>query len=216
MIEEQYIDRIKHTYSRHHSCDDDLAYARTLSESAERIEVKTHEDATTVEVYTDQGVTHFGTFRADYIGHASRTLVQLLEHFGVRLPLEFVVAHQTFSVYLGKLVAAGEREYPLGRRNDHYELVESIPSDWPMSTAVLDVLAELAKRYDTHPVVILESATGLLYSLLDLADEYQMDPDEIVQTVTTLVAQRHSNPETESAVAELARGREETESAATS
>ena len=31
MIEEQYIDRIKHTYSRHHSCDDDLAYARTLS-----------------------------------------------------------------------------------------------------------------------------------------------------------------------------------------
>ena len=199
MIEEQYIDRIKHTYSRHHSCDDDLAYARTLSESAERIEVKTHEDATTVEVYTDQGVTHFDTFRADYIGHASRTLVELLEHFGVRLPLEFVVAHQTFTVYLGKWVAAGDREYPLGQRQDHDELVEAIPSDWQMATAVLDVLAELAKRYDTHPVEILESATGLLYALLDLAAEYQMDPDEIVQTVATLVAQTHSNSETENA-----------------
>ena len=203
MIEEQYIDRIKHTFSRYRTNDDELAYARTLSELAERIEVKTQEDTTTVDVYTDQGVTHFQTFRADYIGHASRTLVQLLEHFGVRLPLEFVVAHQTFTVYLGKLVAAGDREYPLGRRDDHDELVEAIPSDWQMSTAVLDVLAELAKRYDTHPVEILESATGLLYSLLDLANEYQMDPDEIVQTVTTLVAQTHSDSDTDRASEEI-------------
>ena len=211
MIEEQYIDRIKHTYSHYRTNDDELTYARTLSESAERIEVKTHDAATTVDVYTDQGVTHFGTFRADYIGHASRTLVQLFEHFGVRLPLEFVVAHQTFIIYLGKLVAAGDREYPLGRRQDHDELVEAIPSDWQMAPAVLDVLAELTRRYDTHPVEILESATGLLYSLLDLANEYQMDPDEIVQTVTTLVAQTHSDSDTERAAAEWATGEEETE-----
>ena len=190
-IEVQFIDRIKHTFSHHRTNDEELAYALTLQEAAERIEVKTANDATTVEVYTDQGVYHFDTFRADYVGHASRTLVQVLEHFGVRLPISFVTSHQTFSVYMGTKVVAqkGEKEYPIALRGELYELVEPIPSDWLISSAILDVLAELAKRFDTHPIEVAESATGLFYSILELADEYQLTPDDIVSAVTSLAVQ---------------------------
>ncbi len=185
-IEVQFMDRIKHTFSRHRTNDEELAYALTIVEMVERIEVRTADDTTTVEVYTDQGVYHFDTFRADYVGHASRTLVQALEHFGIRLPISFVTSHQTFSVYMGTKVVAREKEYPIALRGDFYELVEPIPSDWLISSAILDVLVELAKRFDTHPIEVAESATGLFYSILELADEYQLTPDEVVSAVTSL------------------------------
>ena len=185
-IEVQFIDRVKHTFSRHRTNDEELAYALTVLEAVERIDVKTADDATTVEVYTDEGVYHFNTFRADYVGHASRTLVQVLEHFGIRLPISFVTSHQTFSVYMGTQVVAGEKEYPIALRGELYELVEPLPSDWLISSAILDVLVALATRFDVHPIEVAESATGLFYSILELADEYQLTPDDIVSAVTSL------------------------------
>ncbi|WP_051663150.1 hypothetical protein [Alicyclobacillus macrosporangiidus] len=201
MIEVQYIDRVKHVFSHYRTNDDELSYAQTIDEEAETIEVSTTDGTTTVTVFTTQAVYHFGTFRADYIGHASRALVELLRHFRVNLPIEYVTAHQTFTVYLnGQKVVAGEREYPIAARSGVFELVE--PVEWQISSAVLDTILRLAEEYNVTPVEIVESAVGAFYSLLTLADEYQVEPDEVISLLTTTVAQHHSESDSSDSTAE--------------
>ncbi|GMA59484.1 hypothetical protein GCM10025858_39880 [Alicyclobacillus sacchari] len=101
----EYVDRVKHVWSEYRTNDEELAFALGIEEEAESVDVSTKDGATNVTVFTTEAVYHFGTFRADYVGHASRSLVELLKHFRINLPIEYVVAHQTFHIYLtaGKL-----------------------------------------------------------------------------------------------------------------
>ncbi|SDW94219.1 hypothetical protein SAMN04489725_1236 [Alicyclobacillus hesperidum] len=187
----EYVDRVKHVYSEYRTNDEELAYALTIEEEAESIDVTTKDGVTNVTVFTQQAVYHFGTFRADYIGHASRALVELLQHFRVNLPIEFVVAHQTFHVYLtGEKIVAGEREYPIAPRNEGYELVESV--EWMMASSVLDVVLRLAAEYEATPEEIVESAIGSFYSLLSIAEEYEVEPDTIISMLTETMKQEWS------------------------
>ncbi|MCL6441900.1 MAG: hypothetical protein K6T83_00295 [Alicyclobacillus sp.] len=193
-IEVQYIDRVKHVYSHHRTNDEELAYVRTIDEMAESIEIQTADDKTSVVVFTPQTVYHFTTFRADYIGHASRTLIEALEHFRVRIPIEFVTAHQTFTIYVnGSKIVAGEQEYSIALRGEIYELVE--PVQWFVSSAALDTILRLANEYTVQPVELVESAVGVFSLVIDLAEQHQVTPDEILSTLMTLVnQQRQSEP----------------------
>lgn len=199
-IEVQYIDRVKHTYSHQRTNDDDLAYAKTIADEAESIVIQSKDDATTVTVETVQGVYHFSTFRADYVGHASRNLVKLLEHFRVSLPLEFLVAHKSLTIYLtGQKIIIGETEYKIELRNTHFELVE--PVEWLISSAILDVVYRLADKYKVQPVEFVESATGFMFSAINLADQYQVSMDEIMETLTSMTAQNKVPPTNDEAFA---------------
>jgi len=182
-----YLDRVKHVYAEHPHVDAALEYAQSIEETPERITVATTDEQTVLTVYTAQAVYHFSQFRADYIGHASRALVRCLEHFKLRLPIEYVVAHQTFDVYWegGKIVIQDDREYLLGSRSGTYELVE--PVEWQMSAQVLDTVYTLADAYDLSPVELVESAMGTLVTLLDLARAHDVSPEVLLATLEDLV-----------------------------
>ncbi|WDL99692.1 hypothetical protein [Alicyclobacillus sp. ALC3] len=188
MVRIEYVDRVRHVFSEHRTNDEELAYALTIDEPAESIDIKTLNDATTVEVVTPQTVYHFSTFRADYVGHASRTLVQLLEHFHVHLPIEYLTAHQTFTVYVKgeRIVSEDEKEYPIAKRADQYELVE--PVTMMMSREVLDTVLQFAEEFSVMPVEIVESAMGAFYSILSFANEHAMAPEEVLSVVTNLIS----------------------------
>lgn len=190
-IEVKYVDRVKHVMSQHRTCDDELEYAQTISEPADTIEIVTKDDETQVTVSTEQGVYHFTMFRANYVGHASRALIRLLEHFRIRLPIEFVTAHQTFRIFIKgrKIVTSEDKEYPIAERSGVYELVE--PVEWMISSAVLDSLYQLSQRFDVSPVELAESAVGTLHTLLTVAEDYQVTPDEIISTLIRLIQQQN-------------------------
>ncbi|WP_054967405.1 hypothetical protein [Alicyclobacillus ferrooxydans] len=158
----QYIDRIQHIYSNFATNDEELAFAKSVEEQAEMIEVAVDEsEETQVTVSTAQAVYHFRTFRTDYIGHASRTLVDLFEHFRVLLPIEFIVANRAMTIYLtGNKVVVGEAEYPIEVRDGLYQLVE--PVQWMISSTVLDVIVRLAKEYQISYEEVVESAIRLI------------------------------------------------------
>lgn len=161
-VDIQYIDRIKHVYSEFRTNDEELAYAESVTDGAETIEIVTDESGETqVIICTAQSVLHFRTFRTDYIGHASRTLVGLLEHFRVRLPIEFVVTNHDMTIYLnGNKVVVEETEYPIEVRDDVYELVE--PVAWMISSTILDMIIRLADQYQISHEEVVESAIRLI------------------------------------------------------
>ncbi len=182
-IRTEYLDRVQHVYVEDPHVDAALAYAETLEATPQHLTVDTHEDHTEVVVYTEQAVYHFSQFRADYIGHASRALVRCLEHFKLRLPIEYVTSHQTFAVYYegGKIVTRDDREYLLAPRSGVYDLVESVA--WAMSSEVLDRVYALADAYDLPPVELIESAVGTLVTLLDLAKAHDVSPEVLLATL---------------------------------
>ncbi|MCI0184554.1 hypothetical protein [Sulfoacidibacillus ferrooxidans] len=150
-----YVDRIQHVYSLYPTSDDELAYARGIEEEAEVIEVVTQGEACTVTVHTTQGVYHFTRFRTDYVGHSSRMLVSLLAHFRVGLSLEFIVSHQTFTVYIiSSKVAVGQHDYLLAQRLGIYTLVE--PVQLLLSIRAMDSILALADRYHIEPELVVE------------------------------------------------------------
>jgi len=161
-IEIQFVERIKHVHSRFRTNDEELSFARTIGELAETIEVVSEaSENTEVRVLTREAVFHFYTFRTDYVGHASRTLAELLAHFEVNLPLSFVMAHRTFSVYLsGNKVVAAEEEYPIAKRSDGFELVEFVTL--PYASRILDMILRLAETYEVEPVEVIETAVTLI------------------------------------------------------
>lgn len=184
----EYVDRVKHVWSEYRTNDEELAFALGIEEEAESVDVSTKDGVTNVTVFTTEAVYHFGTFRADYIGHASRALVQLLQHFRINLPIEFVVAHQTFHVYLkGEKIVAGEREYPIASRSEGYELVE--PVEWMVASSVLDVILRLAEEYEVTPEQIVESAVGTFYALLSVAEEHEVEPGTVISMLTEMIKQ---------------------------
>jgi len=161
-VDIQYIDRIRHVCSEFRTNDEELAYAESITDEAETIEIITDETGETqVIVSTAQSVLHFRTFRTDYIGHASRTLVALLEHFRLRLPIEFMVTNHDMTIYLtGNKVVVEESEYPIEIRDDVYELVE--PVAWMISSTILDVIIRLAAKYQISHEEVVESAIRLI------------------------------------------------------
>ncbi|MCF8563981.1 hypothetical protein LLE49_04425 [Alicyclobacillus tolerans] len=161
-VDIQYMDRIRHVFSAFRTNDEELAYAESITDEAETIEIITDEShETQVIVSTAQSVLHFRTFRTDYIGHASRTLVALLEHFRVRLPIEFIVTNHDMIIYLtGNKVVVGNSEYPIEVRDDVYELVE--PVTWMISSTILDVIMRLADEYQISHEEVVESAIRLI------------------------------------------------------
>lgn len=158
----EYLERIKHVHSHFRTNDEELAFARTIEEVAETIQVTPFEEEhTEVAVYTAQGVYHFATFRTQYMGHASRTLIELLEHFHVRLPMEFVIDHQGFTIYLdGHKVVTKRSEYVIEPRDGFFELVE--PVEWMISTGVLNLIEQMAEAYQISPVEVVENAVRLI------------------------------------------------------
>ncbi|WP_054967148.1 hypothetical protein [Alicyclobacillus ferrooxydans] len=161
-VDIQYIDRIQHIFSNFTTNDEELTFARSVMEQAEMIEVAVEESGETqVTVSTAQAIYHFHTFRTDYIGHASRTLVDLFEHFGVCLPIEFLVANRVMAIYLtGNKVVVGETEYPIEVREGQYQLVE--PVQWMISSSILDVIVRLADEYQISYEEVVESAIRLI------------------------------------------------------
>lgn len=182
-IRVDFVERIRHVYSQYRTNDEELNFAESILEPAETIEITAdlESETTKVTVSTEQAVYHFRTFRSDYIGHGSRTLVSMLQHFRVVLPLEFLVAHKSLTVYLtGNKIVAQDTEYPIDLREDYYEMVE--PVEWMMSSSVLDVVLRLANEYQVQPVEIAESAMKLIAEKRDLeiGDSLTMD-DGIVE-----------------------------------
>ncbi|EJY57309.1 hypothetical protein C7445_1309 [Alicyclobacillus sacchari] len=185
----EYVDRVKHVWSEYRTNDEELAFALGIEEEAECVNVTAKDDKTDITVFTTKAVYHFSTFRADYIGHASRTLVELLRHFNINLPIEFVVSHQTFQVYLtGEKVVAGDHEYPIAYRSEGYELVESV--EWMIASSVLDVVLRLAEEFEVTPEQIVETTVGSFYSLLSIAEEFEVDPETIISTLTETMKQQ--------------------------
>jgi hypothetical protein len=176
----EFIERVKHIFSQHRTNDEELDYARTITESADVIEIVTsaeQEAHTEVIVSTPEAVYHFRTFRADYVGHASRTLVELLAHFHVNLPIDYVIAHKSFTVYLhGDKVVASEKEYPIAERAEGYELVEMV--QWKISAAVLDIIYRWADKYQVEPIEFAESAVRLMDDRLAQADSMEEEATE--------------------------------------
>lgn len=158
-------ERVQHITCRASTCDDELSFARTVSEQAESITIETvvgPDPRTTVTVYTQQAVYHFHKLRADYEGHASRMLQAVLASFGVRLPLAFLIQHPNQTIYLtGAKVVAGDQEYRLGKREEGYKLVESL-HDWWLASDVVNTLLAWARAYEMDPVVLLEQTIRLL------------------------------------------------------
>lgn len=114
-----------------------------------------------VTVSTAQAIYHFRTFRTDYIGHASRTLVDLFAHFRICLPIEFIVSNREMTIYLtGNKVVVGETEYPIEAREGQYQLVE--PVQWMISSSILDVIVQLAEEYQISFEEVVESAIRLI------------------------------------------------------
>jgi len=186
----EYVDRVKHVWSEYRTNDEELAFALGIEEEAESVDVSTKDGVTNVTVFTTEAIYHFCTFRADYVGHASRALVQLLQHFRVNLPIDFIVAHQTFHVYLkGGKIVAGEKEYPIAERSEGYELVE--PVEWMIASSVLDVVLRLAEEYEVTPEQIVESAVGTFYALLSVAEENDVEPETVISMLTELM-HRHA------------------------
>lgn len=161
--EVEFVERIKHVHSRFRTNDEELSFALTIGEVAETIEVVSVEsDDTKVIVFTREAVYHFYTFRTDYVGHASRTLVELLVHFEVNLPLSFIMAHRTFTVYLsGDKLVSGDDEYPIAKRNEGFELVELVTL--PYTSRILDTILRLSETYEVEPVEVVETAVTLVY-----------------------------------------------------
>lgn len=159
----QYIDRIQHMYSNFATNDEELAFAKSVEEQAEMIEVAVVDESreSEVTVSTAQAIYHFRTFRTDYIGHASRTLVDLFAHFRICLPIEFIVANREMTIYLtGNKVVVGETEYPIEVRDGQYQLVE--PVQWMISSSILDVIVQLAEEYQISFEEVVESAIRLI------------------------------------------------------
>lgn len=177
-IDITWVDRIQHIHSRHRTSDEALAYAQSLPEqSAERITIATANEATEVTVYTTQAVLHFHTFRADYIGHASRTLTQLLAHFGVQMPIEFLVTHPFQEIDLvGCTITLPDSDvaYALGARRDGLALVE--PVQWMIRSDILDHLLALADVYGQEPIALIEDLVRVLVERHDADDGPTVDP----------------------------------------
>lgn len=210
MLEEFYVERVRHVRSDYRTNDEELVFAKSIPGEADMIEVITtvddKETATQVNVYTEQAVYHFQTFRADYIGHASRTLVDLLLHFKVSLPIEFVVNHKTFTVYLkgSKIVVGeavggsdkepsedeeqpmGDNEFPIAFRNGVFCLV--IYFEEFLSASVAESLSYLAEYYNMSPIEVIENAVTAMFELRleDMEEENlkkQHEQDDVFEVV---------------------------------
>lgn len=160
-VDVQYVDRVKHVHSLLHTSDEEVAYAESITDRAELIEVHSSDDDTEVVVSTEQGVYHFTKLRSQYVGHAPRGLVQVLEHFGMRITLQFITAHRTFSVYFsGEKIVANDKEYHIASRDGIYELVE--PIQWLISSEILDIILQWSDSYGITPVEVVEQTVRLL------------------------------------------------------
>lgn len=168
----EWVDRVRHVSCRARTCDDELAFARTIQDGAQTIEIVTQKEpdpGTRVTVYGREGVYHFRKLRADYEGHASRTLLAVLEHFGLVLPLSFVLAYPTQTIYVaGAKVVAEDLEFRLGKREEGSVLVEEL-RDWWMASRAVETLLAWAREYGTDPVVLLEQTIALLAERLESA-----------------------------------------------
>lgn len=178
-----FVERVKHVTSEHRTVDEALSFAQTVEEKAEQIRILTANEHTEVTVYTEAAIYHFDQFRADYVGHASKALLSLLEHFGVYLPMTYLTAHQSMDIYLqgNKIVTAVDKEYPIARRGGLYELVE--PVQWMISSEVLDTIYQLAQTYDLSPVELVESAVGTLVRLQQISLEQSVTLDDLFDTL---------------------------------
>lgn len=158
------IDRVQHFYSQYRSADDELAYAKTINNDVDLIEIKTDEEHhCEVTLYSNVAVYHFYQFRSHYEGHSSRALVRLLDRFNVKLPVEFITSHQNMTIYLtginDKIVvrtADGEEEYPLDLRMGKIRLVEAMT--WMISGDALNALYDWASEQglQNRPDLIVE------------------------------------------------------------
>ena len=194
MIDVVYKDRVKNVYSRHRTNDEELDFARTIEEDAETILVATdaEREVTDVQVSTVHAVYHFRTFHTHYAGHASRTLVELMNHFKVSLPLDFVMDYRTFTIYLtgNKVVAhenmADEEEFTIAIRDGVYELVERV--EWDVRSNLLSQIFSWSELYQVEPVEIVEQAITLIADRFSAQDglvvEDSMDAGEIESEAT--------------------------------
>ena len=167
IIEERYEQRVRHLYSHLHSPDEELAWGQTrIGEVVDQIAVASDGSQASVTVYALAAVYHFGAFKTHYVGHATRKLCELLAHFGLHLDAEWIADHPSFVAYLlGDRITVGDVEYPIARRAEGFVLVE--PVQWQVATRALDQLAQLAQRYDMPPEQVVEMAIQLVTEGLD-------------------------------------------------
>ena len=159
-----YTDRVEHLYSELRTSDDELSYARTIQDELELVEIATDaEQNCEVTLYSKKLVYHFYQFRTHYEGHSSRALIQLLDHFDINLPLDFLIRNQTMKIYLSgvndKIVVSDgdeEREYRLEFRLGKISLIEKV--DWFLSINTLNMLYEIAAQVglENRPDLIVE------------------------------------------------------------
>lgn len=195
LVRVDFVDRIKHIYSIMRTNDEELQFARSIKEPAETITITMDENEDTlVTVSTVQAVYEFHTFKSTYVGHASRTLVELLEHFGLRLSLEFLLAHPVLTVYLnGNKIVSNDTEFRIESRNGVFELVE--PVNWMISTSILDILEQIATEHESLPEEVVENGVAILDIILRLSGEYQVDPMTFVQNALDLLRTNESPSE---------------------
>jgi len=181
MIDVEYKERVKNVYSRHRTNDEELDFARTIEEDAETIVVvtDTERELADVQISTVHAVYHFQTFRTHYAGHASRALVELMNHFKVSLPLDFVMTYRTFTIYLtgNKVVArenmADEEEFTISIRDGVYELVERV--EWDVRSNLLSQIFYWSELYQAEPVEIVEQAITLIADRFGVKDEFVVE-----------------------------------------
>lgn len=206
LVKVEFVDRIKHVYSVMRTNDEELQFARSIKEPVETITISMQEDDDTlVTVSTVQAVYEFHTFKSTYVGHASRTLVELLEHFGLRISLEFLLAHPVLTVYLnGNKIVSNETDFPIEARNGGFELVE--PVNWMISTSVLDILDRIATEHESLPEEVVENGVAILDLVLRLSGEYQVDPMTFVQNALELLRANESPSALDTESAEVPAG----------
>ncbi len=155
-IKIQYIDRVKHVFSHWHTTDEEVAYAETLMEIVDTIDIQTKEDGTCeVIVQTDQAVYHFYRFRTNYEGHSSRALLKVLDHFIIALSMDFLLENPSLTIYVtGQKVVVGDTDYLLHYRLFKHRIVE--PVQWYLSSDMLDRLDALASAYEIDIELVVE------------------------------------------------------------
>lgn len=187
LVRVDFVDRIKHVYSVMRTNDEELQFARSINEPVETITIAMDEtEDTVVTVSTVQAVYEFHTFKSTYVGHASRTLVELLEHFGLRISLDFLLSHPVLTVYLnGNKIVSNDAEFRIEPRNGVFELVE--PVNWMISTSILNILEQIATEHESLPEEVVENGVAILELILRLSGEYEIDPLTFVQNALDLL-----------------------------
>ncbi|MHB1681215.1 MAG: hypothetical protein ACYCYO_00105 [Bacilli bacterium] len=194
-VEISYIDKVKHVTSTMSTNDEELAFAHTITETVQLIEIQSEAHSATVRLETEAAVYHFVTFRTDYLGHASRTLLALLARCGVILSVDFLLDHPTMTIYLeGEKIVAGREEFPIAWRETGYERIENVTL--ALTSRTVDQLMTLSDVYGKNPIAVLEEAIAYAHETLLTTQEEPSETDQEMPGVNLEIEVLQASDET--------------------